>query len=167
MTTAAGESVLGDIIADSQLAATAPSGFGDAVVGFMNPAGNSRMHIAAGDITYGPAVQPFGNSLVTMTLTVPRFYWCWDGQGDVLPPPQGAEGVQRTHLHVGGPERAARQPGRRRLDQGQRDDRRSGGVLPGHGLNSFLADGGDGFTELRNGTNRPLGRSTSTRSRRI
>ena len=36
---AAGESALGDMIADSQLAATAPTDFGGAVVAFMNPGG--------------------------------------------------------------------------------------------------------------------------------
>jgi len=36
---AAGESALGDVIADSQLLATADPGFGEAVVAFMNPGG--------------------------------------------------------------------------------------------------------------------------------
>ena len=36
--TPAGESVLGDIIADAQLEATKPSDFGGSVVAFMNPA---------------------------------------------------------------------------------------------------------------------------------
>lgn len=70
---AAGESPLGDLIADSQLAATAASGFGDAVVAFMNP-GGIRADLQArpdGSVTYEAAftVQPFGNSLVTMSLT--------------------------------------------------------------------------------------------------
>jgi 5'-nucleotidase len=83
---AAGESVLGDIIADSQLAATAPDGFGNAVIAFMNP-GGIRTDLDAGDITYGEAfaVQPFGNSLVTLTLTSAQIDRVleqqWDGQG--------------------------------------------------------------------------------------
>ena len=36
---AAGESALGDVIADAQLDATNDPGFGDAVVAFMNPGG--------------------------------------------------------------------------------------------------------------------------------
>jgi 5'-nucleotidase len=36
---AVGESALGDVIADAQLAATAPAGFGNAVIAFMNPGG--------------------------------------------------------------------------------------------------------------------------------
>lgn len=74
----AGESSLGDIIADSQLAAT-QGGSQQAVVAFMNP-GGIRADFqaaqisggeAAGEITYGEAftVQPFGNSLVTLSLT--------------------------------------------------------------------------------------------------
>jgi len=68
----------GNLIADSQLAATAGSGFGDAVLAFMNPGGvrasftyaGSAAGEGDGNVTYGEAftVQPFGNSLVTMTL---------------------------------------------------------------------------------------------------
>ncbi len=75
---AAGESALGDIIADAQLEATAPAGFGEAVVAFMNPGGirNDLLFSATGpefdgEVTFAEAfsVQPFGNSLVVMTLT--------------------------------------------------------------------------------------------------
>ena len=69
----------GDLIADSQLAATQPAAFGQAVIAFMNRGGVRSpgflftQSVAEGDgnITYGEAftVQPFGNSLVTMTLT--------------------------------------------------------------------------------------------------
>ncbi|GCL62696.1 bifunctional metallophosphatase/5'-nucleotidase [Pseudaquabacterium pictum] len=72
-TNAAGESALGDVIADAQLAATHGAGTGAAVVAFMNP-GGIRADLpfnAGGLVTYGDAftVQPFGNSLVTLTLT--------------------------------------------------------------------------------------------------
>jgi 5'-nucleotidase len=76
---ASGETALGDVIADAQLASTAPSGFGNAVVAFMNPGGirspgltfASSVGEGDGKVTYGEAftVQPFGNSLVTLTLT--------------------------------------------------------------------------------------------------
>jgi 5'-nucleotidase len=76
---AAGESALGDVIADGQLDATNDPGFGDAVVAFMNPGGIRADLIYSqisggelpGEVTYGEmfTVQPFGNSLVTMTLT--------------------------------------------------------------------------------------------------
>jgi 5'-nucleotidase len=76
--TPAGESALGDVIADAQWAATADPAVGGAVVALMNP-GGLRADLAYapsgsegdGQVTYGEAftVQPFGNSLVTMTLT--------------------------------------------------------------------------------------------------
>ena len=69
----AGESPLGDIIADAQLAATSASANGGAVIAFTNP-GGVRTDIARkedGAVTYADmfASQPFRNQLVTMTLT--------------------------------------------------------------------------------------------------
>lgn len=77
---AAGNMPAGELIADSQLTATAPTSFGGAVIAFMNPGGvrNPGFTFLAsptgegdGNVTYGEAftVQPFGNSLVTLTLT--------------------------------------------------------------------------------------------------
>ncbi|RZA09197.1 MAG: bifunctional metallophosphatase/5'-nucleotidase, partial [Moraxellaceae bacterium] len=69
----------GQLLADAQLAATAPTQFGGAVIAFMNRGGvradfayvNSTANEGDGNVTYGEAytVQPFGNSLVTMTVT--------------------------------------------------------------------------------------------------
>ena len=75
----AGESALGDVIADSQLAATADPLFGGAKVAFMNP-GGIRTDIlfsqisggeALGEVTYGElfAVQPFSNVMAVQTCT--------------------------------------------------------------------------------------------------
>jgi 5'-nucleotidase len=68
---AAGESVLGDIIADAQLAATATDA--GAVIALTNPGGirNSIPKTGDGTVTYAEvfAAQPFRNQLVTMTLT--------------------------------------------------------------------------------------------------
>jgi 5'-nucleotidase len=69
-----GEWTLGDVIADGQLAATAPAGLGNAVIAFMNPGGIRADLVSpegGRDVTYGQAfsVQPFGNSLVTKTMT--------------------------------------------------------------------------------------------------
>ncbi len=74
---AAGEMEAGDLIADAQLLATQPAGLGGAQIAFMNAGGvRSPGFNTAGasypyNVTYGDAftVQPFGNSLVTMTLT--------------------------------------------------------------------------------------------------
>ncbi len=77
----AGEAPAGNLIADAQLAATADPATGGAVVAFMNPGGirqstgfvylGSPVGEGDGNVTYGEAfsIQPFGNSLVTMTLT--------------------------------------------------------------------------------------------------
>jgi 5'-nucleotidase len=69
----AGESVLGDIIADAQLAATSSAPTGGAVIAFTNP-GGVRTDIARkgdGAVTFADlfASQPFRNQLVTLTLT--------------------------------------------------------------------------------------------------
>src|SRR5262249_17908898 len=66
----AGESSLGDVIADAQLAATSAPGNGGAVAAFMN-VGGIRADIAAGGVTFRVLyeVQPFGNLLNVVTLT--------------------------------------------------------------------------------------------------
>jgi 5'-nucleotidase len=77
---AAGESAAGDVIADAQLAATAPAVKGGAVVAFMNPGGirNSGFFYAPsaggeapGQMTYGElfGVQPFSNVLTVVTCS--------------------------------------------------------------------------------------------------
>jgi 5'-nucleotidase len=77
-TNAAGESALGDVIADAQLAASSLAEAGGAVVAMTNPGGirTDLIYLQSvgegdGNVTYGEAfaVQPFSNSLVTMTLT--------------------------------------------------------------------------------------------------
>ena len=75
----AGESALGDVVADAQLAATSAAANGGAVVAFMNTggirsdlvSGASRSPLPAGAVTYGDlfAVQPFGNVLTVFTMT--------------------------------------------------------------------------------------------------
>ncbi len=76
---AAGESALGDVLTDAQLAVTKDPGTGGAVIAITNPGGIRTdllyNQISGGElpgqVTYAEAfaVQPFSNSLVTMTLT--------------------------------------------------------------------------------------------------
>jgi 5'-nucleotidase len=71
--TQAGESALGDIIADAQLAATSTEDSGAAVIAFTN-SGGIRIDIlkkADGTVTYADlfSVQPFRNDLVTLALS--------------------------------------------------------------------------------------------------
>jgi 5'-nucleotidase len=157
----AGESALGDVIADAQFDATSSVGFGEAVVAFMNP-GGIRDNIdfvssggeLGGELTYGEAfsVQPFGNSLVTMTLTGAQIHALlvqqWVGQTSprILQVSDGftytwdasladVDKVDATTIKIGGVP-----------------------IVPGADyrvtVNSFLADGGDNFSVLTAGTDR-------------
>lgn len=69
----AGESALGDVIADAQLAATKDAKNGSAVIALTNPGGIRTDIIPKenGVVSYGElfASQPFRNRLVTMTLS--------------------------------------------------------------------------------------------------
>src|SRR4051794_31673122 len=83
-TSDAGESALGDVIADAQLASTAPSDFGGAVVAFMNPGGiradltfdHQSGTEAPGEVTYSELfdVQPFNNVMTVKTMTGDMIY---------------------------------------------------------------------------------------------
>ena len=163
----AGESALGDVIADSQLAATTPANLGNAVIAFMNP-GGIRTDLLFGQIsggeqpgqvTYGEAfnVQPFGNSLVTMTLTGAQIDTLLEQQWFVNP----TTGVLTTNiLQVSNGFTYAYNPA---ASIGSRVDPASiklGGTTLEAGtsyrvtVNSFLAEGGDNFFVLRDGTSR-------------
>jgi 5'-nucleotidase len=69
----AGESVLGDLIADAQLDATRADDKGGAAIAFTNPGGirNDISRRPDGAVSYADvfASQPFRNQLVTLTLT--------------------------------------------------------------------------------------------------
>jgi 5'-nucleotidase len=68
-TTPAGESALGDLIADAQRA------YAGTQIAFMNP-GGIRADIQQGPVTYGElfTVQPFDNQVVKMELTGDQIY---------------------------------------------------------------------------------------------
>ncbi len=161
---AAGESALGDVIADAQLAATAPAGFGEADVAFMNPGGIRDDLLfdeitggeLPGQVTYGEAfsVQPFGNSLVTMTLTGAQIHDLleeqWEGQTfpRILQP---SAGFSYT-WDMSEPDGAKVVPGTVKLGGVAIADDGSTGYRVT--VNSFLADGGDNFATLVDGTDR-------------
>ena len=69
----AGESLMGNLIADAQLAATQSADNGGAQIAFMNPDGIRAEIVPDADdkITFGSvfSAQPFGNQLVVKTLT--------------------------------------------------------------------------------------------------
>ncbi|MDQ3643414.1 MAG: 5'-nucleotidase C-terminal domain-containing protein, partial [Actinomycetota bacterium] len=158
---AAGESALGDVIADAQLAATDGPGEGGAAVAFMNPGGirADLSHAPSGgerpgEVTYGEAftVQPFGNTLVTMTLTGAQLdtlleqQWCGQSFPRVL---QVSAGFTYTW--------DANRPACDRVDPST--IKVNGVAVDPNGryritVNSFLADGGDNFRVLTQGTDR-------------
>jgi 5'-nucleotidase len=160
---AAGESALGDVIADAQLAATADPALGGAVVAFMNPGGIRADFTypqsgseGDGNVTYGEAftVQPFGNSLVTMTLTGTQIDDLLEQQATA-----GGDGLGRT-LQIS---HSLSYSWNASAPIGSRVDIASilinGVPIDPNGsyrvtVNSFLADGGDGFTVLVQGTDR-------------
>jgi 5'-nucleotidase len=160
----AGESALGDVIADAQLAATAPAGFGGAVAAFMNPGGiradltyaGSAAGEGDGNVTYGEVftVQPFGNSLVTLTLTGAQIDQLLEqqfdnptaGQNRIL---QVSNGVSYT-WSASAPTGSKVDPSAIMVNGVPVDPNGSYRVT----VNSFLAEGGDNFTVLAQGTNR-------------
>lgn len=160
---AAGESALGDVIADAQLAATSSAGTGNAVIAFMNPGGirDDLDFVGAGpdldgEVTYGEAfsVQPFGNSLVTMTLTGTQIDTLLEQQFD-NPDPGAMRVLQVSNgftytWDASAPTGAKVDIASIALGGVPIDPSASYRVT----VNSFLADGGDNFTILRDGTDR-------------
>jgi 5'-nucleotidase len=155
----AGESALGDIIADAQLAATSAAANGGAAIAFTNP-GGIRTEIAKkenGAVTYADvfASQPFRNQLVTLTLSGsqiknmleqqwldpkrPRilqvskgFAYAWDGAKT------NGDRVIAASLSL----------------NGQRIDPAKNYRVT---VNNYLSVGGDGFTVLKEGTEPQIG----------
>jgi 5'-nucleotidase len=158
---AAGESALGDVIADSQLEATAAVGFGESVVAFMNPGGIrddldflSSGSEADGEVTFGEAfsVQPFGNSLITMTLTGAQIDTLLEQQWLGQPFPrilQVSAGFSYT-WDAAAPDGSKIDPASVFIDGAPLDLAASYRVT----VNSFLAAGGDNFSVLVDGTDR-------------
>jgi 5'-nucleotidase len=176
------EQTMGNVIADAQHAATAPAGLGDAVAAFMNAGGvrapglvyaSSPAGEGDGVVTYGEVftAQPFGNSLVTMTLTGAQidrfleeqfcginsplnlgffrvalpsasFHYTWDPSAAGAADCDAANAVNPASITIGGVA----------LDLGA-----SYRIT----VNSFMADGGDGFAVLTQGTSR-LGGAVDT-----
>ena len=163
----AGESALGNVIADAQLAATSGADAGNAVVAFMNPGGiRDDIRFAAsgneadGEVTYGEAfaVQPFGNILVTMSLTGAQIDTLLEQQFDN--PRAGSMRVLQVSEGFGYAWDAAA-PAGSKVDAGSI---KIDGVAVAPDMtyrvtvNSFLAQGGDGFSVLVDGVDRVGGK---------
>ena len=171
--TPAGESALGDVIADAQLAATDDAGLGGAQIAFMNPGGiRADLPYSApgktdGDVTYGEAftVQPFGNSLVTLTLTGAQVHTLLEQQftgctvGYPADAPPAGQPFNRILQVSGGFSYAWKEKNTPCDNVDPASIRLNGAPLDPAGayrvtVNSFMADGGDQLYVLRAGTER-------------
>ncbi|MDM5156292.1 5'-nucleotidase C-terminal domain-containing protein [Bacillus sp. DX1.1] len=143
----AGESALGNLIADAQRKTM------DGNIALMNP-GGIRNDLDAGDITWGElfAIQPFGNQLMKLTLTgkdirdilnqqwqkdktrmlqISGIQYTWDNSKPT--------GEKVSHITLGNGEALV--------------DTHTYSVV----ANAFLASGGDGFTSFTNAKNTEVG----------
>ena len=157
---AAGESALGDVIADAQLASTSPTDFGGAVVAFMNPGGIradlpcSQPCTAASPapVTYNQlfTVQPFNNVMTVKTMTGDMIYRLLEQQFT------GANGILQVSNGFAYTWSPTQVP---HVIDGSVS---IGGVAVDKAatyrvaMNNFLASGGDGFSVFNEGTD-PLG----------
>lgn len=160
----AGESSLGGVIADAHLEATREAG---AVVAFMNQGGMRNDILFAssgtesdGELTYAEAfsVHPFGNSMVTMTLTGRQIDALLEQQfrDEEVTTTRGVLQVSQGFSYAWD----GAQPVGSRVDI-------SGITINGMAVdpeatyrittNSFLADGGSGFSVFTEGTDRTGG----------
>ncbi|HPE00601.1 MAG TPA: bifunctional metallophosphatase/5'-nucleotidase [Burkholderiaceae bacterium] len=149
------DSAAGRLIADAQLAATRAAG---AQLAFTNPGGMrtdlvSRAPDGAVSLADVYAMQPFGNSLVTLSLSGEELLrlleqqWSADGSRmRVLQPSRG-------FTYAWDPRRSARPrvvTESVRLDGRRIEAQRIYRIT----VNSYLAEGGDGFSVLRDGRDR-------------
>ncbi|MGZ4999434.1 MAG: bifunctional metallophosphatase/5'-nucleotidase [Methylomonas sp.] len=172
----AGESKLGDMIADAQLAATAVAG--GAVAAFTNPDGiranlnyaSSSVGEGDGKVTYGEAftVQPFDNNLVTMSLTGAQIHTLLEQQfsgcreGYPSDAPAGGQPFDRILQVSEGFSYRWREKGTTCDNVDPASIEINGVRIEPSALyritvNSFLAEGGDQFYVLKKGTDRQGG----------
>ncbi len=157
----AGESPLGDIIADAQLAATVATANGGAVVAFTNPGGirNRIDKHDDGGVSYAEifASQPFRNQLVTLTLTGSQIKTMLEQQWQ----PQDPQRARILQVSKGfSYAYDDRKPLGERIIadsmslNGERvDPAKSYRVT----VNNYLSTGGDGFAALKDGTAQQFG----------
>jgi len=149
----AGESALGDTVADAQLAATSADTNGGAVIAFTNP-GGIRTDIPKRDdgaVSYADlfASQPFRNQLVTLTLTgmqikdVLEQQWLTPEQPRILQVSKGFNYIWDAARSYGDHVIS----GRMSLNGRPIDPAMSYRVT----VSNFLSVGGDGFTVLKQG----------------
>lgn len=157
-TNPAGESALGQVIADAQLAATRDAG---AQLALMNPGGiRAPLPMPTdGLVRYENlfSVQPFYNNLVTMTLTGAQLLQLLEQQW--LGQPSAAGRVLQVSRGFSYAWDASKPAGQRTVPGSVKLNGQA--ITPESRVrvtvNSFIASGGDNFTVLRQGTERRTG----------
>lgn len=157
---AAGESALGDVIADAQLEASASASTGNAVVAMTNPGGIRTELVysqisggeAAGQVTYSEAfaVQPFYNILTTVSMTGAQIKTVLEQQkftGTMLQISSSLTYTWSVSAPAGG------HVSNMKINGVAVDPAASYRVT----VNNFLAAGGDGFLGFTAGTNPFIG----------
>jgi 5'-nucleotidase len=149
----AGESVLGDLIADAQLDATRADDNGGAAIAFTNPGGirNDISRKPDGAVSYADvfASQPFRNQLVTLTLTGAQLknmleqQWLDPARPRILQISKGFSYAWDNTKPFG-----QRVIAERMSLNGRRVDPAAAYRVT---VNNFLSVGGDGFTVLKDG----------------
>ena len=155
----AGETPVGQVVADAQLAATRTAADGGAQIALMNP-GGLRANLTAGSdgaVRYEDlfAVQPFYNNLVMLTLTGAQVVQVLEQQWLSQPRPRILQ-VSRGFGYIWDNAKANGQrvvPGSVMLDGKALDTAANYRVT----VNSFLADGGDNFPVFKQGREKKTG----------
>ncbi|WP_245717838.1 bifunctional metallophosphatase/5'-nucleotidase [Nocardia miyunensis] len=147
-----GDSPLGDVIADAMLAAMAPD---HAVAAFMNP-GGVRADLNGGAITYEEAytVQPFGNEVVTVSLTGEQILNLLEQQWDNTTTPGVLSVAGITYSYSDSAPK-----GHKILDDTVRiaGQTLNPAAVYQVSTNNFLASGGDGFSVFTQGKQSAVG----------
>ena len=156
----AGESAIGQVVADAQLAATRAPADGGAQVALMNPGGLRANLTSATDgaVRYEDlfAVQPFYNNLVTMTLSGAQIVQVLEQQWSSNQPRGRMMQVSRGFAYTWDASKPAGQrvvPGSVMLDGKPLDPAANYRVT----VNSFMAGGGDSFTVFKQGLDAKTG----------
>ncbi|ADG78756.1 5'-Nucleotidase domain protein OS=Tsukamurella paurometabola (strain ATCC 8368 / DSM / CCUG 35730 / CIP 100753 / JCM 10117 / KCTC 9821 / NBRC 16120 / NCIMB 702349 / NCTC 13040) OX=521096 GN=Tpau_2145 PE=3 SV=1 [Tsukamurella paurometabola] len=150
-----GDSALGDVIADAMLFTTRAPNPAAGVIAFMNP-GGVRADLKAGDVTYGAAytVQPFGNQVVTVSLTGQQIIdlleqqWQNPDKTTILAP----SGISYTYDPNGASNRKVLRDSVKVGDQPLNPV-----AVYRVTTNNFLAAGGDGFSVFTRSTDLTVG----------
>lgn len=158
-----GETALGDVIADAQLAYTKTSA--GAQIAFMNPGGIRASLIAAaspggeapGQVTYGECftVQPFNNLVQTQTLTGAQIKDTLEQQfPNTQTPPQSTTRILQVSAGFTYTFNTTLPAGSRISDIKLNGVAIDPAATYRVTTNDFLANGGDGFTALTGGTDK-------------